>query len=226
MPSNHLASHFIMKLRSSAKRFISKHYHPTLFPDSLYPPQDRTQGHWSKGRCFKETRQWLIFIQHQSLASLVREDNSTRQRLTISQTRPRLLSGGSEVAELGGQPTCQSLSCLQSFLNFLRSEISLTREMHSRMFPGTLGSIDTPSGIQSEWNVPPDRLLGKFPAMLPNQPVITSSQVWLSCLPRAPGSHSMRALPWVVPLGYLSVWPHTRSQTTSALCISAHFSTQ
>ena len=215
-----------MKLRSSAKQFISKRCHPSLFPDSLYPPQDRPQGHWSKGRYFKETRQWLTFTQHWSIASLVREDNLMHQRLTIWQTRPRLLSGGSEVADLGGQPTCQSLSCLQSFLNFLRSEISLTREMRSHMFPGALGSIDTPGGIQSEWNVPPDCLLGKFPVMLLNQPVITSSQVWLSCLPRAPVWHPMRALPWVVPLGYLSVWPHTRSQTTSALCISAHYSTQ
>ena len=48
-----------------------------------------------------------------------------------------------------------------------------------------------------------------------------ASPVWLSCLPWAPASHSIRALPWVVPLGYLSVWPHTRSQTTSALCISS-----
>ena len=165
-----------MKLRSSAKQFISKHCHPSLFPDSLYTPQDRPQGHWSKGRYFKETRQWLTFIQHQSIASLVREDSSMRQRLTIWQTKPRLLSGGSEVAELGSQPTCQSLSCLQSFLNFLRSEISLTREMRSRMFPGALGFIDTPGDTQSEWNAPPDRLLGTFPVMLPNQPVITSSR--------------------------------------------------
>ena len=81
---------------------------------------------------------------------------------------------------LGGQHTCQSLSCLQSFLKLLRSEISRTREMRSRMFPGALGPVDTPGGIQSEWNVPPDRLLDKFPVMLPNQPGITSSG---SCVP-------------------------------------------
>ena len=136
-----------------------------------------------------------------------------------------------EVVGLGGQHTCQSLSCLQSFLKLLRSEISLTREMRSRMFPGALGSVDTPGGIQSEWNVPPDRLLDKFPVMLPNQPVITSSRQ----LHPQSGSVASHGLQHHIQCGRSPGWYHlviclcgpTRGHRPCQPCASpAHCSTQ